>query len=295
VRPTDENQPGSRRPNLMSSSRRANGEISILAMLDGQSRRSLARRFPHLPALLAYAAAGTAACTLVGVLAWLAHDGADRSAGKDADAQATSVVQVPAAPASAQAEAQAQADAKAETETQATAPGEALPRAPVPAAAGVDAPLPAGSAAIVDALNADLPPPDTATVADALPAPAARPLPAVASVPASPSAPAAGTDTGKAGAMAATPPTRSHGPKSAPVRPLAAVRPVQAAVRAGTPAKPRRNGAPTKPAAPAVDMDVALITAIIQHAGRPLDATGAEHADATCAGKPCGPRMPEQP
>ncbi|MFK3741296.1 hypothetical protein [Massilia sp. TN1-12] len=288
MRPTDENQPGSRRPNLMSSSRRANGEISILAMLDGQSRRSLARRFPRMPALLAYAAAGTAACTLVGVLAWLAHDGMDRSAGKDTDGNTMTVAQAPSTPASTDAEAA----------TQAAAPDEALSRAPAPATADVDAPLPTGTAAIVDALNTDMPPPDTPTAADALPAPAApaaRPLPTVASVPASPSALAAGADTGKAGAMAATPPTRSHGPKGAAVRPLAVVRPVQAPVRTGTPLKPKRNAAPTKLAAPAVDMDVALITAIIQHAGRPLDATGAEHADATCAGKPCGPRMPEQP
>ena len=68
MRPTDENQPGSRRPNLMSSSRRTNGEINILAMLDGHApgRRLLAR-----PAVLWYGAAGVAACSLLVVLAWL--------------------------------------------------------------------------------------------------------------------------------------------------------------------------------------------------------------------------------
>ena len=68
MRPTDENQPCSRRPNLMSSSRRTNGEINILAMLDGYApgRRLLAR-----PAVLWYGAAGVAACSLLVVLAWL--------------------------------------------------------------------------------------------------------------------------------------------------------------------------------------------------------------------------------
>jgi len=68
VRPTDENQPGSRRPNLMSSSRRTNGEINILAMLDGHApgRRLFAR-----PAVLWYGAAGVAACSLLVVLTWL--------------------------------------------------------------------------------------------------------------------------------------------------------------------------------------------------------------------------------
>lgn len=259
MRPTDENQPGSRRPNLMSSSRRANGEISILAMLDGKSRRSLARRFPRLPALLGYAAAGTAACALVGVLAWLAHDGMDGSAGKDADGKAVTIAQAPAAP----------PDAETDAETEAAAPDAATSRAPLPAAIDVDAPLPAGRAAIVDALNADVPAPY---------------------IPAADGAP-----------PAAAAPARNPPPKSAIVRPLATYRPVRPPVRIATPAKPKRNAAPTKPAAAVVDMDVALITAIIQHAGRPLDATGAtgaagvEHPDATCAGKPCGPRMPERP
>ncbi|WP_156895773.1 hypothetical protein [Massilia putida] len=68
MRPTDENQAVSRRPNLMSSSRRTNGDIHILAMLDGHApgRRIFAR-----PAVLWYGAAGVAACSLLVVLAWL--------------------------------------------------------------------------------------------------------------------------------------------------------------------------------------------------------------------------------
>lgn len=68
MRPTDENQTGSRRPNLMSSSRRGGGEINILAMLDRQSGKPRARR------KLAWIGAGALlAFTLAGGLAWLLH------------------------------------------------------------------------------------------------------------------------------------------------------------------------------------------------------------------------------
>jgi hypothetical protein len=290
VRPTDENQPGSKRPNLMSSSRRANGEISILAMLDGQSRRSLSRRWLHiplLPALLGYAAAGTAACALVGLLAWLAHERMDGPAGKQPAAvalagKAMTVARAPAVP----------ADAEADTAT----PGE-----PAPAAASIDAPLPAGGAAIVDTPPPDLPAPAMHAASDtpaaqakqstqptrtARVAPAARPAPLPFATPTFPSI---------AADVAAPATVRSAPPKSVIVRPLATYRPAPPPPRTGTPAKPRRNALPLKPAAPAVDMDVALITAIIQHASRPLDAAGVDHPDASCAGKACGPRMPEQP
>lgn len=68
MRPTDENQAGSRRPNLMSSSRRSGGEIDILAMLDRQSGKPRTRR------KLAWIGAGALlACALAGGLAWLLH------------------------------------------------------------------------------------------------------------------------------------------------------------------------------------------------------------------------------
>jgi hypothetical protein len=74
VRPSDEDQPGSRRPKLMSSSRRHSGEINILAMLEGRSGQSLAQRIPALSAALWYGSAGLLACALVVALAWLARD-----------------------------------------------------------------------------------------------------------------------------------------------------------------------------------------------------------------------------
>jgi hypothetical protein len=57
-----------------------------------------------------------------------------------------------------------------------------------------------------------------------------------------------------------------------------------------TAARSRRQAAPAKAAAPTVDTDVALITAIIQHA-----ATRQETEEAACADKACGPRMPARP
>ncbi|HEX8788169.1 MAG TPA: hypothetical protein VF793_18435, partial [Telluria sp.] len=60
MRPTDEDQPGSRRPNLMSTSRRSAGDVNILAMLDGLGSRSRARR-----PLLWYGIGGVLACGLI--------------------------------------------------------------------------------------------------------------------------------------------------------------------------------------------------------------------------------------
>ena len=74
MRPTDENQTGSRRPNLMSSSRRVSGEINILAMLDGQSGRPLSRRFLAWPRVAWIGGAGALGCALLGGLVWLLHD-----------------------------------------------------------------------------------------------------------------------------------------------------------------------------------------------------------------------------
>lgn len=272
MRPSDENQPGSRRPNLMSSSRRANGEISILAMLDGQSRRSLSRRLPSVPTMLGYVAAGTAACTLVGVLAWLAHDGMDRPAATASGSTTVRVAQAPVASADAGTETGARDE-------------------PAPPAANADLPPPAAGTAIVDTPSPDVPVPVPALQAESDAVPAVQtPSSAAATLAAAPSISTVGNPSAA--------PAVAHGivPKSAAARPLASYRPsAQPPVRTSAAARPRRNATPARPAAPAVDMDVALITAIIQHAARPRDATGVEHADATCAGKACGPRMPEQP
>jgi hypothetical protein len=70
VRPKDENQHGSMRPNLMSSaSRRASSEENILAMLERDSaRRGTSSRMAW------YGAGSALAVVMVAALAWLAYD-----------------------------------------------------------------------------------------------------------------------------------------------------------------------------------------------------------------------------
>jgi hypothetical protein len=72
VRPTDENQAGSTRPNLMSS-RRAVGEDNILAMLERDSARRSGVRVSTVR-LAWYGAAAAFAGILAGGVAWLAYD-----------------------------------------------------------------------------------------------------------------------------------------------------------------------------------------------------------------------------
>lgn len=72
MHPTDENQAGSTRPNLMSS-RRAVGEDNILAMLERDSARRSGGRASNLR-LAWYGAAAAFAGILAGGVAWLAYD-----------------------------------------------------------------------------------------------------------------------------------------------------------------------------------------------------------------------------
>jgi hypothetical protein len=72
VRPTDENQAASTRPNLMSS-RRGAGEDNILAMLERDSARRPGARMSGVR-LASYGAAAALAGILAGGVAWLAYD-----------------------------------------------------------------------------------------------------------------------------------------------------------------------------------------------------------------------------
>jgi len=72
VRPTDENQAASTRPNLMSS-RRGAGEDNILAMLERDSARRPGGRMSGVR-LASYGAAAALAGILAGGVAWLAYD-----------------------------------------------------------------------------------------------------------------------------------------------------------------------------------------------------------------------------
>lgn len=231
MRPTDEDQPGSRRPNLMSSTRRSSGDVNILAMLDGLGARPQARR-----TRLWYGVGGVLACALVGTLAWMVRGAAP----------AVSVADM--APA----------------------------RASIPVSAPAAAPVPSPVSASVATLDAAVPPPAPggAMVVN---------LPVLSSVDVERAPP----PPGSAHPLAAP----KHGP--AQKNPLPHPAPIRNAASAHGgvhPGAKRLAGANRTASAPsAVDTDVALISAIIQHAAE------RRAAGEDCGDKPCGPRTPPQP
>jgi hypothetical protein len=250
----------------MSSTRRSANEINILDMLDRQASgplpRRMLRRFLSRPALVWYGAAGLLVCGLVGTLAWLARDSTPGSADT---ALAGSIEPAAHAPAAA-------------VDTVGNAPLLASATGHAPAADPAAHPAPAAGASIVDVA----PPPEPAAPALAVrvPAPAVR-VPAHAL----PQQQAAGR-------------IAVHEAPRAPARLAVQAVPATAAprtVRAATPghaapamAHSRRQAASAKApgAAPSVDTDVALISAIIQHAN------AREEAQEGCADKGCAARKP---
>jgi hypothetical protein len=246
----------------MSSTRRSAGEVNILDMLDRQANgplpRRMLRRVLNRPAPFWYGAAGLLVCTLVGTLAWLARDG---TAAAVDTAQAGSIkpaVEAPAAP----------------SDTVGNPPLVASAGGPVPAPeAAPEGPLQAAAAA--GATIVDLPPPGEPEA----------PAPAVV-------APAHVLPPQQAAGRIAT----QAVPRDPP-RPAAHAVPAKAAPHAGRAAalahteaagaRSRRQPAPAKAASSAVDTDVALISAIIQHA-----ANRQEAEESGCADKACGARKP---
>lgn len=242
MRPTDENQTGSRRPNLMSSSRRSGAEINILAMLDGQARKP--GPFARLPRAAWYGGGGVLACALAGAVAWLVHD--QSGSGFEGRVQAGP----PVVPLEIVSE---------------TVPNPALQ---------VDPPRTHGAtvvdvAAAADAASAVQPAPSGARVLDdarqevqALAAVAPASAPPQAFVPVRPDMPVV-----VAVSAAVTRPTH-HVPHRVPPKAAPAARGALAEARQPASTHVRRT-APTaqkaKPAPAAVDTDVALISAIIQH------------------------------
>ncbi|MCS0590231.1 hypothetical protein ACFQ09_02305 [Massilia norwichensis] len=252
MRPTDEDQSGSRRPNLMSPTRRTASETNILAMLDrhqaGGPGRRLLRGLQGVPAMAWYGAAGVLVIGLVGSLAWLARDsGAPSPAdGAVAGAAASNASPVAAAP---------PLDAPA-----ASASAEAVPAAD----AGPAEPPPAAGATIVDLAPADPPAP---TPASAVSTPRALPPQEHAGriLPRDERSAFRHEHEYKGQRLAAAvKPPRTAGAKPAAV--------AQAPAQARVEARGRRNAAATKQAPAAVDTDVALISAIIQHASKRQDA-----------------------
>ena len=257
MRPTDEDQSGSRRPNLMSSTRRTASETNILAMLDrhesGGPGRRLLRGLRGVPAMAWYGAAGVLVVALVGSLAWLARDSGPPSSADSGLAGVTPSRPAPMAGAAATPP----VPASAATTAAATAASEVV----ADANAGRDRPPAAAGATIVDLAPAQ--PAQSTEPAD--PAPAPRALP----------------PQEHAGRI--LPRDVQHDPRHErerlasapkPAPRTAAGRPPSAArSQAAAHAEARSRRAAARQQAPAADdTDVALITAIIQHASKRQEA-----------------------
>jgi hypothetical protein len=225
----------------MSSTRRTANEINILAMLDRHQAAGLPQRILRglrgMPAAAWYGAAGVLVCALLGMLGWLARD-SDSSAS--VDSALAGAVNPKAAAAIA-----------------------AAPPAPVSASLAVpDAepepapePLPGAGATIVD----------VAPAAAAEPAASVHPLPppqhagriAPHEFAGDPQRLSAHAATAKSAARAAAGKPPAAGARAVPAR-----------------AEPRnrRPAALPKSVSEPVDTDVALISAIIQHANKRQEA-----------------------
>ena len=313
MRPTDENQPGSRRPNLMSSSRRTTGDINILAMLDG---RAPGRRPRVLPAAFRYGAAGVLACSLLATLVWLVQDDTPaRDAGKDDAAQASlrpGAAGPAARPAGATASHDTQPAGAHDVELIVTQRDDLLPasdsmsvgvpRTRTAPAADTSAPTPPGPASPPVPLH--MPPtvttPARTAASSGLPVNASRrgaviidmpqPAPTVATaIPATPAHAVAG--------MAPThlqPAADGHATTRTPAQAPSPARTPSLARTGPTTAHPKRGAAASRTAPPsAVDTDVAVISAILQHSAARSEPANTAPAHA-CADNACATRLPSR-
>lgn len=270
MRPTDENQAGSTRPNLMSS-RRGAGEENILAMLERDSARRMSPRMSGVR-LASYGAAAALAGILVGGVAWLAYDNHTGAQDLQAAHDAVTVEVVP------------------------TMPDPVLPPQAPPALAAAN-PVEAPSAAVIvdesarkrDATVASAVPPlvmlPAEEVKDTKPPPAARP--AQDSVPPKPDT-AARPEPVRTVARVEKKADKAPKTASRPAKPAKPVQarnaaPAKAKAKTDTVARTRKSAATDAP----VDSDVALISAIIQHSERHRGESG-------CSGPKC-PSKPPRP
>lgn len=305
MRPTDENQAASTRPNLMSS-RRAAGEENILAMLERDSARRVGGRISS-PRLAWYCAAAAFAGILVGVVAWLAYDNHTTATAMQVEAERVADPAPPSAP--------ALSSEPPPPEPAAVQLAEA-PRAAVIVDQPQDKPAsppplvmlpPEEIKAARPAPQANEAPPVSSTEASSPPKPAAVPKSA---------SPDAGTKTMKAqkaqtaekDLKAAKPAKADKAVKADKAakagksekaektekaqRPAArAAKPpaLRSAVADKAPARNRKS-APATGADTAVDNDVALISAIIQHSERHR---GERAPAASCTGAKCPAPAPK--
>jgi hypothetical protein len=259
----------------MSATRRAASETNILAMLDRQASGALPQRFLRsaraMPTMFWYSAAGVLVCGMVATLAWLAHDSGAPVAvdtalagsitpGGARVAELAAVLPAAADPASVTASVTAQLPAAAPAPVPDRVPNSGATIVNV-AAAPAELAVQAPAALPQRQPSGHIMPRELQRDPQRLAAHATMARMALTRAPAQ----------GKTAAAATRPAALAHaGPATA--------------------ARSRRQAAPAKAAAATVDTDVALITAIIQHA-----ATRQETEEAACADKACGPRMPAKP
>jgi hypothetical protein len=238
----------------MSSARRTANETNILAMLDrhesGGRMRRLLRGLQRLPVMVWYGSAGLLVVGLVGALAWLARDSGSSSA---VDAALAGAVE-------------ARGRQGAEMAAPAVMPASASVSAPAAASADVVDEAPAAGATVVDLAPAPTPappdePPASATGLHVLP-----PQQHAGRIALHDGQRELQAERQRLAAHAAT--SRSA-PRGAAGKPGAAAR---AGALAHAEPRNRRSAAPAKPAPSAVDTDVALISAIIQHANKRQEA-----------------------
>jgi hypothetical protein len=266
VRPTDENQ-YSTRPNLMSSGRRAGNDQSILEMLERDTGRG--NRRGRRSRVAWYGAGSALAVGLIGLLAWLTHDSAPPQ--------------------------EAQPIAVAEVASPAARPAPTDPAAELMGLNDLDDPPRPHHAAVIDeqrarpskpitpvamlapSSQAQLPPVGAgkgALVRDEAPPAAAVKKTAVTAII---------HERAKAQAMrTAAEPARTRAPakKAASTQAPSTARSSQHKLAHDAPRA--RKTTPAQPSRPAVDSDVALISAVIQHSSaRP----NGQCADASCAAK----------
>ncbi|MCS0582705.1 hypothetical protein NX784_14015 [Massilia pinisoli] len=261
----------------MSSSRRATGDINILALLDGQAR---GRRFRARPVFW-YGTAGVLACSLLVALAWLVRNATPPRHKDTAGANASVAHEVHATVAPGGGTAARASAFAIEHDVNAALAAETSAQPPASARAvaepGAHASATIRGAVIVD-LAGPTSPPSIATPSIATPPPAAPPHSTADMTPSRAQPPAVHH-----------PATRAQ-PASRTVTNQA---PVLAHAGGVPPRQKRATAAKTTPPA-TIDTDVALISAILQHTGAPHEAAADGAITPPCADRSCGPRMPSR-
>lgn len=279
MRPSDENQRGSKRPNLMSSSRRAaGGDDKILAKLERGTAAGAAGK-PARPTLRWLGAGGSIIVALIGTLTWVAYVNA--TTPRVLPVARIKPYILPNATQAPRPMMLARADGAA-----IDAP---VPAGPAPAVVTTPVPLPVTVAAPATILD-EAPEPDTA-------APAAVERPRAAARP---------VERHVVPTRHAIAPYKLLPQRSARATAARAAAPRQASYTARRPAKGVRNAAvrghakgaqatPPAQAEPALDSDVALLSALVAHSGKHAAERAQQdtHAAPACgAGADSGKKCP---